>query len=226
VAPGYRDYLTEFAKRSVPVNTMQVGQDLEGKLLANALNSSGDPAATLPGYRSALAKALRETDYPIDPQAQKALEAVQSDLQRATISSSVRAPGSDTAYNAGAGTAFLRALGAGPEGNGKAAAAAAATLATTGSPKLAGGAAFGTKKAGDFIANRVGNALGDLMLDPQKLAQALMVGAQPLEQAAPTAFGQLGGRLTFAARNALISDLLKRQAPQVVSADAQPAYAN
>ena len=219
-APGYRDYLAEFARRSVPINTMEVGQQLQGKLLAGGLNSSGDAAAALPGYRSALAQALRNSDFEIDPQAQAALEGVQSDLQRATISNSIRAAGgSDTAYNQGAGKEFLRAVGAADPSNIPAALAGAGTMAATGSGAAAAGAVVGAKKAGSFVTDRVANALGDLLLDPQKLAQALSGGSQPLSATAPSAFGKLTGQLPPAAKLALIGQLLKSQAPQVVGAD-------
>ena len=178
-APSYRDYLTQFATRSVPVNTMQVGQTLAEQLGSKAVDASGTPLLTLGTYSGKLAAALRNTPYAIDPQAQAALEGVQADLQRATASSSVRASGSDTAYNTGAGTTFLKALGAGGDSNMKSALAAGGTLAVTGSPKLAGGAAFGTKKVTDFISNRVADSLGDLMLDPQALAAALTSARVP-----------------------------------------------
>lgn len=222
VAPSYRDYLSEFAKRSVPINTMEVGQQLQAKLLSGGLNSAGDAAAALPGYRSALAQALRNSDFAIDPQAQAALEGVQADLQRATISNSIKSGGSDTAYNQGAGKAFLRALGAESESNVPAAVAGGATLATTGSTKAAAGAAVGAKKAGGWVTNRVGNSLGDLLLDPQALAAALKASAQPAAPAAPSAFGRLG-RVTPAMAAALASELLKPQAPQVVGPYGQPA---
>ncbi len=224
-APSYRDYLAEYIKRSMPINTMEVGQTLADQLGNKATDASGTPLLTLGNYSSRLAAALRGSPYAIDPAAQAALEGVQNDLQRATASSSIRAPGSDTAYNQGAGTTFLRSLGAADAGNGPAAAAGAATLAATGSAKTAGGVAFGTKKVGDFITNRVGNALGDLLLDPQKLAEALMQGSAPLSKQAPSAFGQLTGRVTPALRSALVAELLKAKAPQVVAPNQQKAEA-
>lgn len=224
-APGYRDYLAEFAKRSVPINTMELGQQLQAKLQAGSLNSAGDASATLPGYRSALAQALRNSDYAIDPKAQAALEGVQSDLQRATISNSIKSGGSDTAYNAGAGKEFLRALGAADGSNVPAAVAGAGTLAATGSTAAAAGAAVGAKKASNWVTGRVATALGELLLDPQALAEALNAPAQPLAATAPSAFGRLGARLTPAAKNALLVQLLQTQAPQVVGRDRDQANA-
>jgi hypothetical protein len=197
---------------------------LQEALGSKAFNSNGDAAATLTNYRGALARALKGSDYGIDPQAQAALEAVQSDLQRSTISNSIRAAGgSDTAYNQGAGASFLKALGAGGDGNGKAALAAAATLAATGSPKAAGAAAFGSKKASGWVTNRVSSALGDLLLDPQKLAEALTgYSAQPVAATSPAGLRRLNGP-TLAA--ALMAARNQGQAPQIVAPNGQQAEA-
>jgi hypothetical protein len=220
-APSYRDYLSEFAKRSVPINTMEVGQHLQAKLLAGGLNSAGDAATALPGYRSALAQALRNSDYAIDPQAQAALEGVQSDLQRATISNSIKSGGSDTAYNEGAGKEFLRALGAASGSNVPAALAGGTAFAATGSATAGAGAAMGAKKAGGWVTGRVGDALGDLLLDPQKLADALNASAKPAAAAAPTTFDRLLEQMSPRAKALAISQLLQQQAPQVVAPDPQ-----
>ena len=224
-APGYKDYLSEFSKRSVPVNTMELGQDLQSKLLSGGLNSAGDAQASLPGYRSALAAALRRSDYGIDPQAQAALEGVQSDLQRATISNSVRMGGSDTAYNQGTGSSFLKALGTGGgDETGKMVTAGAAVGAMTGSPQAAAGAAFAAKKAGGFVTNRVGSSLGDLLMNPQKLADALTAAGKPQSTTVPSLLNGFSGRLTPAMMAALALELQKQQTPAVVDRTKQSAY--
>lgn len=215
-APSYRDYLKAFAERSVPINTMEVGQSLQQTLQNKALNSNGDAAATFTNYQSALAKALRQSDFPIDPKAQAALEAVQSDLQRSTISGSIRAPGSDTAYNSGAGKAFLKALGVDTGGNVIPTAAGAAVGAATGSVNAGIAAGFGTKKASGFMANRVGNAMGDLFLDPKRLAAELQAMSQPTAAGMPALPPRLAGKLTPAAAQALLLELQKQQTPSVV----------
>ena len=92
-------------------------------------------------------------------------------------------------------------------------------------PQAAAAAAFGAKKASAFVTNRVSGAHGDLMLDPQKLAQALMQNSSQLSTQAPSAFGQLTGRLTPALRAALTAELLKAPAPQVVAPNDQKAEA-
>lgn len=213
-APSYRDYLTAFAQKSVPVNTMEVGQSLQKTLMDKALNSAGDPAATLTNYRGALSRALKGSDYAIDPQAQAALEAVQSDLQRATISNSIRAPGSDTAYNEGAGKAFLRALGADTGSNVLPAAAGAATAAATGSVNAGVAAGFGAKKVSGFMANRVGNAMGDLFLDPQRLAAELQAAGNPSASRMPAVIGRLPKSALAAA---LLLQAQQQQAPENIA---------
>ncbi len=98
--PGYRNYLATYAKTSVPINTMETGRSILDNVAGDSvgLNSSGVPQITFNRVNSQLAK-VDKAKYPIDPAAQAALEGVQSDLQRATISNSLRSPGSDTDYN-------------------------------------------------------------------------------------------------------------------------------
>ena len=223
-APGYRDYLAEFAKRSVPVNTMQLGQTLADQLGVKSADASGTPLLTLGNYTGRLAAALRGSPYAIDPDAQAALEGVQSDLQRATISNSVRTAGSDTAYNQGAGTDFLRSLGAVPQSNAKAAAAAGATLATTGSKEAAAGVYYGLGKFGDFKTGRVQSAMSDLLLDPQGLAAALQKASQPPSTTVPALLTGFGGKLTPAMAAAVAIELQKQQTPAVVGNAPQNAY--
>lgn len=223
-APSYRDYLETFAKKSVPINTMQVGQELQQTLQNKALNSAGDPSATLTNYRSALAKALNGSDYAIDPEAQKALEAVQSDLQRSTISNSIRSPGSDTAYNAGAGKSFLKAMGADAGSDLGPIAVGTAATAMTGSPGAGFAAGMGAKKAGGFITNRVANQLSDMMLDPQKLAAALQFAGKPQSAAVPALLSGFNGRLTPAMAAAIALELQKQNAPGVVRNAQESAY--
>jgi hypothetical protein len=227
-APSYRDYLSEFAKRSVPINTMEVGANLADALGGKSADASGTPLLTLGNYTGRLAAALQGSDYAIDPVAQAALDGVQSDLQRATISSSLRAGGgsSETAYNNKAGTTFLDALGAdGDPGLGKMAAAGAAGLLATGSPQGAAAAAFGAQKLGMFASKRVSSALGGLLMDPQKLADALTAGTQGASLGAPSAWGRVSGQLSLSAAAALARELTKSQTPQVVGSDPQKAQA-
>ena len=129
---------------------------------------------TFPTYRNRLAAGLRSAEFGIDPTAQSVLEGVRKDLQRATISNSVKLPGSDTAYNQAGGRAFARAIGADSSGSlGRILTTGGVVGAATGSPAAATAASMGMKKASDFAASRVSGALSDLLMDPQKLAAAL-----------------------------------------------------
>lgn len=65
---------------------------------SGARNSAGSPQITLPGINSQLRK-LDKLPYSVSPGMQDTLGGIQKDLQRASISNSVRSAGSDTAYN-------------------------------------------------------------------------------------------------------------------------------
>jgi len=98
VAPGYSDYLANYARLSQPLTDMGAASDMVDRLGGGARNSAGSPTLTLPAFNSQL-RQLGNLRYPVSPQMQSSLTGIQQDLQRASISNSVRAPGSDTAYN-------------------------------------------------------------------------------------------------------------------------------
>lgn len=195
--PGYRSYLETYAKKSVPINTMEAG----GSILDNVAggsrgaNASGAPQVTLQRYGSALSSALKKAPYGIDPEAQRALEAVQSDLQRASISNSIKLPGSDTAYNlqtpswlskqlyggnfTGTPTS-ARVIGGILGGAGGAASGGGPVGATTGA--LAGAAAM--NKVAQIGQSRVNDVLAQALLDPQFAAELL--STQLAKQPGPT----------------------------------------
>lgn len=197
LSPEYAAARTTFANDSKPINAMQLGTALQEKLGAAAMNGAGDPTVGFTAYRNALASALKGSKYGIDDQSLGLLRGVQDDLQRATISNSMRTPGSDTAFNQGAGRQFLKALGVNAGGDmpiGKMATVGGAATAATGSPTTGAAVAMGVKKLADISTNRVRGALGDLMTDPKKLADALD-GLTPQQRASvlKTLSGQLPG---------------------------------
>jgi hypothetical protein len=188
--PGYRDYLATYAAKSQPINTMEAA----GGILDNvgsdsrSANSSGAPQVTLTKYASALAKAL-QTPYGIEPEAQKTLEAVQSDLQRESISNSVRSPGSDTAYNLQAPGMLANALyGNSFAGTPKAAPALGSLLGAAGgwmtghyygaATGATTGAYLGSKFAG-LGQSRVNEILAKALSDPQFAAQLAQQAKAP-----------------------------------------------
>lgn len=163
---GIKEARQQYRNLSVPVNTMETGQALLGTLENGALNSAGEVAPGLAAYRSRLAQALKNADFGIDPNAQKTLEAVQNDLQRASISNSLRSPGSDTVYNGMADGWLARSLyGSGFEGGTRAGKVLAGLLG--GATKGPVGAYLGYTGA-EKLANHVSDKLNE------KLAQALM----------------------------------------------------
>lgn len=99
LSPIYQQARQTYAQMSQPINSMEAAAQVINKVSQGALNSAGEPQITLPAYRSALAKALSGAKYGIQPEAESALQAVQSDLQRQSVSSSLKSPGSDTAFN-------------------------------------------------------------------------------------------------------------------------------
>lgn len=174
-----------FASMSPPVNTMEAGQQMADTLGSRALNAAGAPDIQLPAYRSALAQALRNAEHGIDPQAEAALQGIQQDLQRSSVSNSVRSPGSDTAYNLAANGWLAKNLYGpgfqGASGVGKAVAAGATALA--GHPYAALGVLGGATKAGQMVGGRLESNLAQLLLNPQALAPYLDARAASVGEA-------------------------------------------
>jgi hypothetical protein len=182
--PGYRAYLADYAKNSIPINTMEAGgrilNDVGGA--ARSLNSAGDAAVALQKYSTALKSALDKAPYGVDPEAKAALEAVQADLQRATVSNSVRSTGSDTAYNLRA-PGWLAKLLYGGDFTGKPAAGQllGAALgggagALSGGLGAAGGAAAGAAAGGKIAGlaqNRVNSMMARALADPKYAADLI-----------------------------------------------------
>jgi hypothetical protein len=184
--PGYRNYLAKYAQLSQPINTMEAGQSIVDNLGNRALNAGGSPQLTLGAINTQL-KQIGNTPYGISPDAQKALEGVQADLQRATISNSIRTPGSDTAYNLqapnwlgrmlygqnyqGSGTLGMLGRGIGLVGG-----------TVTGGPMGGLGGYVAGKAAGNAIANsaakRINDAMAQVLLNPAIARQVMLNEAQ------------------------------------------------
>lgn len=183
-SPQYAAANKMYAEASVPVNTMQTAHDLYDTLATKGHNVTGEVNPTLSTYSSKLAQALKNAKYGIDPEAQKSLEAIQEDLQRESISNSMKFGGSDTYFNSQApnwlsGQLFgqnldgkslvgrgLGAMGgylAGEVLGGGAAASSAAS---------AGGLAA-AQKIGEFAGNRVNGQLQKAIIDPDYFSQLL-----------------------------------------------------
>lgn len=173
-SPDYAQARQAYAANSPPVNTMQAGQEIANRLagFGRGLNVTQQPAITSGTYATALSQALRNQQFGIDPAAQQALENVGRDLQRSTISNSMRtAGGSDTAYNLAAQGWLARNLYGptfgGATGLGKAAAAAGTAL--SGHPVAALGVLGASNRIGQAVGNRLQQRLSTFLLDPDAL---------------------------------------------------------
>jgi hypothetical protein len=149
---------------------------------SRSANSSGAPQVTLTRYAAALKKALN-SPYGVDPEAQKTLEAIQSDLQRESISSGLRSSGSDTAYNLQApGWLAGQLYGSSLSGSPTAARIVGGAAGGIGGwfgggPLVAAGSAAGGAAAMNKVAqlgqSRVNDVLGKALSDPEFAAQLL-----------------------------------------------------
>ena len=168
--PGVQQAKAAYAAGSVPVNTMDVGQQIANSLGTRAMGPNGVPQIQMMPYRSALTSAMKGAEYGIDPQALTSLQGIGQDLQRATVSNSLRSPGSDTAYNIAANGWLGRQLyGQNFEGSSNTARGVGALGAlVTGHPMVAGGILAGGKKLGTMAADRLNSSLGELLLNPEK----------------------------------------------------------
>lgn len=176
-----------YAQMSVPVNTMEAAQQIANQIGTRGMNSAGIPQITLPAYRSALDSAMNDAKYGIDANALQRLQGIGQDLQRATVSNSIKTGGSDTAYNLAADGWLARQLygqtfgGAG--GVGKTLGAIGATVA--GHPMAGLGILGAGNKVGQLVGQRLQSRLGDLLLDPQAflpyLDRRVATAAQPVQ---------------------------------------------
>lgn len=186
--PAQRQATKTFAQMSVPVNTMEAGQAIANSLGTRAMNAGGAPEIQMMPYRSALQSAMKNSPYGIDANALQQLQGIGQDLQRSTISNSVRSPGSDTAYNLAANGWLARSLYGpnfqGATGLGKAVAAGGALLA--GHPLAAGGALAASNRIGQAVGAKLQSNLGSYLLDPNALLPYLDArAAAPAGQALP-----------------------------------------
>lgn len=188
--PGYRDYLAAYRSDSVPVNTMERLQNLGAHLDTGALDANGNPTFSLNNARKAV-KDIDRAQYPIAPDASAGVDNVLADLQRESVSNSIRSPGSDTALNLQSpswlaqqlyGDAFSAKPGLVTKAVGGGIGAGVGYLAGGGfGPTAAGwaagtGSALGVKLASKLASsgsNRVNQTLIDALLDPNVAASIL-----------------------------------------------------
>ncbi|KKB61553.1 hypothetical protein WM40_22710 [Robbsia andropogonis] len=206
--PGVQQARAAYAQASVPVSTMQAGQQIEDAFANRPLDANKNPIVTLTGFNSALAKSIKAQKYGIDPVAQTQLGNVASDLQRESVSNSIKSPGADTAYNLAANGWLARNLYGpsfgGATSTGKTAAALATAL--TGHPIAAAGVFAGGNKVGQAVGQRLQSQLANLLLNPDALLPHL-------DAHAATAAGN-------ATPNPLVQGLLQYGRPALVNGSA------
>lgn len=189
--PGVQQARAAYAAGSVPVNTMEVGQQIANGLGTRAMNSAGVPEIQMMPFRSALTQAMNSgnaAQFGIDANAHNVLQGIGQDLQRATVSNSIKSPGSDTAYNIAANGWLARHLYGptfqGASGLGKAAVTAGALI--SGHPLAAGGVLAGANRLGQAVGGRLQDRLGGYLLDPATVLPYLDARATaPAGQALP-----------------------------------------
>jgi hypothetical protein len=202
--PGVKQASDTYAQMSTPVNTMQVGQQIANGLGTRAMNAGQVPQIQMMPYRSALTKAMNGAQFGIDPAALNTLQGIGQDLQRATVSNSIRSPGSDTAYNITAngwlprrlygsnfqGGAIGRVLGSAAQAAGAAGGAAMFGPAGAGVGSALGSGVGGLLN-GSFVGARLNNQLGDMLLNPQSFLPYL--DARAAGARAPVTGGLMNG---------------------------------
>jgi hypothetical protein len=168
--PGVDAAAQTYAEKSVPVNTMEAAQQIANGLGTRAMSSNGIPQIQLMPYRSALTKAMSDAKYGIDADAASALQGIGQDLQRATISNSLKSPGSDTAYNVAANGWLAKQLyGQNFEGAGNAARGLGALGAfVSGHPVVGMGVLAGGKSLGNMASKNLNAKLAEMLLNPNQ----------------------------------------------------------
>jgi hypothetical protein len=205
--PAQRQAAQAYAQMSVPINTMEAGQAIANGLGTRAMNAGGVPEIQLMPYRSALTSAMKNAPYGIDSNALQTLQGIGQDLQRATVSNSIRSPGSDTAYNLAANGWLARQLYGPTFGGGtplgRIMAGSAAALA--GHPLAGVGIASGMGKVGQMVGGRLQDRLTGLLMDPNAILPFLDARAAAPAQAIP---GPLMQGLLNYGRPAVVNGLI------------------
>ncbi len=174
LSPEYAAARAQYATMSGPINTMEAGNSIGTKLSQGALDSGGNPIITLPGYKGAFAQAAKNAEFGISPEGAQKLSGIGADLQRSSISNSIKSPGSDTAYNLNANGWLAKALyGDNFQGAGKLTQAAAAGVGSfiPGVGTLGGW--LGAKSLGGGVGTKLNSQLAEMLLNPEKLGNAL-----------------------------------------------------
>lgn len=185
--PGYRNYLADYAQRSIPINTGEAANGLlssaTGVLNKGAGNAAGDTQLTLPAITSAL-NSVGKLEHGVSPEFQSALGNVHQDLQNVSVSNAkFGGPGSPTEYYGNLSGQIADAIDgkiglfSHPITQGLAGAAGLADGILTGGigSGLTSGVAglVGLNQGSKIGASRLASGYVDMLLNPGKLADAL-----------------------------------------------------
>lgn len=102
VAPGYRDYLTRYAKQSKPINQMETLQEVRNKAVRGTADlNTGEPILQASTFRNEVSKVLGDSKNPLSTTQNRILNKLVSDIDAglAATSPGVKVPGSDTFKN-------------------------------------------------------------------------------------------------------------------------------
>ena len=190
--PGVGDVRNDYAALSSPVNTMEAGQQIAGQLGTRGMDVNRLPQLTLDGFRSALTSATKKQKFGIDDGALQSLQGIGQDLQRASVSNSLKSPGSDSIYNIGA-QGFLAKQLYGADFNGASPlikGLAALTATVTGHPMAGAGLLASGSKLGTMVGGKLQNQLGGLLLSPNELLPFLDAVGKQTPKSLPSSLGR------------------------------------
>lgn len=100
-ARGYKDYLSKYREMSVPINQMEVGQDIKSRVMQTAPDTTGYDFISQPKWSNVVQANRSELARTLSPKQMDIMDNITADLDRgATLNNSAIKPaGSDTFQN-------------------------------------------------------------------------------------------------------------------------------
>jgi hypothetical protein len=110
-APGFKNYLTEYAKQSKPINQMETLQDVSSRVVNAGTDIAGNQIISQAKWFNVVTKNKDELAKVLDKGQMKVLERVGKDLDRGAFSDYGKATGSNTYQNLSTANVLGAALG-------------------------------------------------------------------------------------------------------------------